>query len=97
MKKVIKTVYVSDNGREYDTPKGALINDFESLSYDMIKEFCEEDSYIRQHHIIITGFLREAAAHPARFARRLRRLHKMRQALIEYEQAEAKQPDAIPF
>ena len=97
MKTVSKTVYVSIRGREYETPKGALIDDFESCAHDTIREFAGDDSYLSQHYVIISHFLREAASHPARFGRRFRRLSKMRQALIDYERAEAKQPDAIPF
>ena len=94
MKTVSKTVYVSIRGREYETPKGALIDDFETFASDVIIEVLGEDACVRP---IIIKFLAEAAAHPARFGRRFRRLSKMRQALIEYERAEAKQPDAIPF
>ena len=95
MKTVIKTVYVSNRGREYETPKGALIDDFESCASNVICETFGEESC--SWSPVLFRFLENAAAHPARFGRRLRRLSKMRQALIDYERAEAKQPDAIPF
>ena len=54
MKTVTKTVYVSIRGREYETPKGALIDDFESFASDVIIEVFGEGACVSP---ILTKFL----------------------------------------
>ena len=96
MKQVTTIEFESISGHRFATPKGALIDDFESLALEMILD--ASDGATNEHtRVILTNFLRAAAAHPARFARRVRRLHKMWRAVLDYEHAEAKEPDAIPF
>lgn len=94
MKQVHRIEYESIRGRRFETPKGALIDDFESVASDVIIETVGEGACIAS---ILIRFLEKAAAHPARFGRRLRRLNKIRQAVLDCENAESKQPDAIPF
>ena len=96
METITKLVYVSIRGAQHDTPMGALNGDFEFYTDKIIDECCDENSYLRERRMMLVHFLHAAAAHPARFARRMRRLYKIQQALMEYERAEAKQPDAIP-
>ena len=97
MKQVTTIEFESISGHRFATPKGALIDDLESLALEMILDAFEGGVVDEHTRVILTNFLRAAAAHPARFARRVRRLHKMWRAVLDYEHAEAKKPDAIPF
>ena len=97
MKQVTTIEYESISGHRFATPKGALIDDFESLALEMILDASKDGATNEHTRVILTDFLRAAAAHPARFARRVRRLNKMWRAVLGCENAEATQPDAIPF
>lgn len=90
MKEIKK--WVSDDGREFDSPEKAILADVEEQKYRIIKEF---DPHICMEPVLSVllnsycRFLDNTVKNSSRFMRRIKKLRRMQEKAI--------QGDDIPF